>query len=68
MLLCYGASVLQEYTFNYAEKNKADLEKKGFDIFFTKFDVTDDMLNDLVAARIITDENHTQRDSCERGR
>ncbi|MEO5600840.1 MAG: S41 family peptidase [Cyclobacteriaceae bacterium] len=45
----YTSSVLQEYTFNYAEKNKADLEKKGFDIFFTKFDVTDDMLNDLVA-------------------
>jgi carboxyl-terminal processing protease len=44
----YTSSALQEYTFNYAEKNKADLEEKGFDTFFTKFVVTDEMLRDLV--------------------
>ncbi len=44
----YTSMALQEYTFNYAEKNKEDFEKKGFDAFFSKFVVTDDMLNDLV--------------------
>lgn len=44
----YTSSALQEYTFNYAEKNKEDLEGKGFEAFFSKFIVTDKMLNDLV--------------------
>jgi carboxyl-terminal processing protease len=41
---------LPEYTFNYAEKNKAELEEKGFAAFLSNFVVTDQMLNDLVEA------------------
>jgi carboxyl-terminal processing protease len=44
----YTSTALQEYTFNYAEKNKDDLEGKGFEHFFSTFRVTDNMLNDLV--------------------
>lgn len=44
----YTSTAIQEYTFNFAEKNKEDLEKKGFDSFFKNFSVTDGMLNDLV--------------------
>jgi carboxyl-terminal processing protease len=46
----YTSTALQEYTFNYAEKNKAALEKEGFQTFLTKFVVTDQMLKDLVEA------------------
>lgn len=44
----YSTTTIYEYAFKYADKNKKDLESKGFDAFFTKFDVTDAMLNDLV--------------------
>jgi carboxyl-terminal processing protease len=44
----YTSTSLQEYTFTYAEKNKAELEKKGFEQFINRFVVTDQMLNDLV--------------------
>ena len=44
----YLSTALQEYTFNYAEKNKAALEKEGFQNFLTKFVVDDQMLKDLV--------------------
>jgi carboxyl-terminal processing protease len=44
----YTSTSLQEYTFTYAEKNKAELEKQGFDHFYSRFTVTDQMLNDLV--------------------
>lgn len=43
----YTSSSIQEYTFTYAEQHKAELEKKGFDYFYSKFTVTDQMLNDL---------------------
>jgi carboxyl-terminal processing protease len=46
----YTSTALQEYTFNYAEKNKTALEKEGFQTFLTKFVVTDQMLKDLVEA------------------
>lgn len=39
---------VNEYTFKYATKNGKELEKKGFDAFYSKFNVTDEMLNDLV--------------------
>lgn len=44
----YSSNSMFEYAFTYAEKNKAALEKKGFDAFYTSFTVTDQMLNDLV--------------------
>ncbi len=44
----YSTTTLYEYAFTYAEKNKKVLEAKGVDDFFTKFVVTDQMLNDLV--------------------
>ena len=44
----YTSTAIQEYTFEYAEDHKEELEKKGFDAYFQKFKVTDNMLNDLV--------------------
>jgi|JI7StandDraft_1071085.scaffolds.fasta_scaffold00678_17 carboxyl-terminal processing protease len=44
----YSTTAIYEYAFKYAEKNKKTLEDKGFDAFYTKFNVTDEMLNDLV--------------------
>lgn len=58
----YTSTALQEYTFNYAEKHKEELEKKGFETFFTKFAVTDEMLNDLVRTG---DRNNVKADYAE---
>jgi carboxyl-terminal processing protease len=44
----YTSTALQEYTFNFAEKNKEELEERGFEAFLSKFAITDNMLNDLV--------------------
>jgi len=44
----YTSTALQEYTFNYAEMHKAQLEKEGFQHFLANFKVTDKMLNELV--------------------
>lgn len=44
----YLSTALQEYTFNYAEQNKATLKGKDFAAFFSNFEVTDRMLNGLV--------------------
>lgn len=44
----YTSTALQEYTFNFAESRKNELERKGFQDFLTKFVVTDQMLNELV--------------------
>lgn len=44
----YSTTTIYEYAFKYAEKHKKELEDKGFDAFYTKFNVTDQMLNDLV--------------------
>lgn len=44
----YTSTALQEYTFNFAETRKAELERSGFQDFLTKFVVTDQMLKDLV--------------------
>ena len=45
----YTSTALQEYTFNYAEQNKSELEKKDFQTFLSGFEVSDKMLTDLVA-------------------
>ena len=45
----YTSTALQEYTFNYAEQNKAELEGKDFQAFLSGFEVSDKMLTDLVA-------------------
>ncbi|HYC86075.1 MAG TPA: S41 family peptidase [Chryseosolibacter sp.] len=43
----YTSTAIQEYTFNYAEKNKEQLETKGFDWFLKNFQVNDAMLSEL---------------------
>jgi carboxyl-terminal processing protease len=43
----YTVAAVQEFSFQYAEKHKPELEKTGFDNFFHKFVVTDAMLNEL---------------------
>jgi carboxyl-terminal processing protease len=44
----YTSTAIQEYTFNFAEKNKESLEAKGFEDYLNKFVVTDAMLSELV--------------------
>jgi carboxyl-terminal processing protease len=44
----YTSTAIQEYTFNFAEINKKQLEEKGFDSYLKDFKVTDNMLNELV--------------------
>ena len=44
----YISNSIQEYTFQYAEQHKSELEKMGGDNFIQNFVVTDAMLNDLV--------------------
>lgn len=46
----YTSTALQEYTFNYAEKNKEALVAKDLPTFLSTFVVTDRMLRDLVEA------------------
>ena len=45
----YSSLSIYEYAFSYAQKYKEDLEAKGFDLFKSKFVVSDQMLNELVA-------------------
>jgi len=44
----YTSTSIQEYTFDYAEKHKDELQKKGFQSFLKTFNVSDDMLENLV--------------------
>jgi carboxyl-terminal processing protease len=44
----YTSTSIQEYTFGYAEDHKQELISKGFDNFFKNFQVTDQMLSELV--------------------
>jgi carboxyl-terminal processing protease len=46
----YVSNAINEYTFDYADKHRNELEKMSFDQFNRNFVVTDAMLNDLVAA------------------
>ncbi len=44
----YISNSIQEYTFNYTDKKKAELMDMGYDKFYHSFVVTDEMLNQLV--------------------
>jgi carboxyl-terminal processing protease len=46
----YIANVINEYTFDYADKNRSMLHAMTFEKYFSDFIVTDAMLNDLVMA------------------
>jgi len=43
----YTSNSLPEYTFNYAEEHKAELQKMGFEDFYKSFVVSDIMLDRL---------------------
>ena len=45
----YTTNSLPEYTFNYVEEHKAELQKMGYDHFYKDFVVTDAMLDRLAA-------------------
>jgi carboxyl-terminal processing protease len=45
----YNASAIQEYSFDYAGDHKERLEKMGLASFIKSFEVSDSMLEDLVA-------------------
>jgi carboxyl-terminal processing protease len=45
----FNTNSIQEYTVKYAQENRAQLADMGFDKFKDSFNVTDDMLEDLVA-------------------
>lgn len=44
----YTSTSIQEFTFNYAEMHKEELEKKGLEWFLKNFKVSDQVLNELV--------------------
>lgn len=44
----YISNSMQEYTFNYANGHKAELEKMGLTAYLAQFDITDAMLEQLV--------------------
>jgi carboxyl-terminal processing protease len=46
----YVSNAINEYTFDYADKHRSELEKMGWENFHKNFAVTDGMLNELVAA------------------
>ena len=43
----YTSTAIQEYTFNYAENHKEQLEKNGYEQYLNGFNVTDAMLSEL---------------------
>lgn len=43
----YTSTAIQEYTFNYAETHKEQLEKNGYEQYLNGFNVTDAMLSEL---------------------
>jgi carboxyl-terminal processing protease len=45
----FNSNTVQEYTFKYADENLKTLEDLGYEQFYMAFDITDKMLNDLVA-------------------
>lgn len=44
----YTSTSIQEYTFDYAERHKEELEKKGYADYLKNFTVTDKMINELI--------------------
>ncbi len=45
----YTTNSLPEYTFNYVEEHRGELQKTGYDDFYKNFVVTDAMLDRLAA-------------------
>ncbi len=43
----FNSNSFQEYAFNYALENKAELEKMGFNTFYQQFEVSEKMYGDL---------------------
>ena len=41
-------NAIQEYTFNYAEAHKEELENTGYENYYMNFEVKEDMINDLI--------------------
>jgi len=58
----YTSTAIQEYTFNFAERNKERLEAAGFDSFLKGFQVTDAMLNELAR---VGERNNVKADKKE---
>jgi carboxyl-terminal processing protease len=50
--LLFISNSIQEYTFQYAEQHREELEKMGGENFVKRFVVTDEMLNELVLTGI----------------
>ena len=44
----YTSTSIQEYTFDYAERHKEELEKKGYEDYLKNFAVTDKMISELI--------------------
>ncbi|MEI9919673.1 MAG: S41 family peptidase [Bacteroidota bacterium] len=44
----FNVNAPREFAFNYAAKNKERLEKMGFEKFQADFDITDDMMNQVI--------------------
>jgi carboxyl-terminal processing protease len=44
----YTSTSIQEYTFDYAEQHKEELEKKGYQDYLKNFTVNDKMINELI--------------------
>ncbi len=45
----FAVNTIREFAFNYAEENKATLEKMGYENYKKKFNIDDAMLSQLVA-------------------
>ena len=45
----YNVSAIQEYTLDYTDQNKSELESIGLDQFISRFQVNEEMLNALMA-------------------
>jgi carboxyl-terminal processing protease len=58
----YTSTAIFEYTFNYSERYKDELEKRGFENYHDKFIVSDAMLNELMA---VGERNKVKRDPVE---
>ena len=45
----FTTNAIREYSLTYSDANRKKLEKEGFDKYFTEFNVSEQMLNELVA-------------------
>ena len=58
----YTSRAIYEYTFKYAQDHKDELEKKGFENYYDKFQVSDSMLEGLMK---VGERNKVKRDPQE---